>query len=86
MQRATAQVIFGGLGAEGIMPVSTANWKIGTGKTLVPNGRLAYGTPESVGLNATKLKQIDQLMQTALGNRVVPGSQIIVARKGKIVY
>lgn len=86
MQRATAQVIFGGLGAGGVMPVSTGNWKIGSGKVLAPNGRLSYGTPESVGMNATKLKQIDQLMQTALGNRVVPGSQIIVARKGKIVY
>ncbi|WP_027303095.1 glycoside hydrolase family 3 N-terminal domain-containing protein [Rudanella lutea] len=86
MQRATAQVIFGGLGAEGVMPVSTGNWKIGYGKTVVPAGRLAYGTPESVGMNATKLKQIDQLMQTALAGKVVPGSQIIVARKGKIVY
>ncbi|MCY7357886.1 MAG: serine hydrolase [Rudanella sp.] len=86
MQRATAQVIFGGLGAGGIMPVSTGNWKIGSGKVLSPNGRLAYGTPESVGMNSTKLKQIGQLMQTALGNRVVPGSQIIVARKGTIVY
>lgn len=86
MQRATAQVIFGGLGAQGIMPVSTGNWKIGFGKTLAPNGRLSYGTPESVGLNSTKLKQIEQLMQTALNGRVVPGSQIIVARKGKIVF
>lgn len=86
MQRATAQVIFGGLGAGGVMPVSTGNWKIGSGKVLAPNGRLSYGTPESVGMNAAKLKQIDQLMQTALGGRVVPGSQIIVARKGKIVY
>ncbi len=86
MQRATAQVIFGGLGAQGIMPVSTGNWKIGFGKTLAPNGRLSYGTPESVGMNSNKLKQIDQLMQTALNGRVVPGSQIIVARKGKIVF
>lgn len=86
MQRATAQVIFGGLGAGGVMPVSTGNWKIGSGKVLAPNGRLAYGTPESVGMNASKLKQIDQFMQTALNNRVIPGSQIIVARKGKIVY
>lgn len=86
MQRATAQVIFGGLGAKGIMPVSTGNWKIGSGKTLAPNGRLSYGTPESVGMNSTKLKQIDQLMQTALSGRVVPGSQIIVARKGKIIF
>jgi len=86
MQRATAQVIFGGLGAQGIMPVSTGNWKIGFGKTLAPSGRLSYGTPESVGMNSTKLKQIDQLMQTALNGRVVPGSQIIVARKGKIVF
>lgn len=86
MQRATAQIIFGGLGAEGVMPVSTGNWKIGSGKTLNPNGRLAYGTPESVGMNAAKLKQIDQLVQTSLANRVVPGCQILVARKGKIVF
>lgn len=86
MQRATAQVIFGGLGAAGVMPISTGSWKIGESKTIAPVTRLAYGTPESVGMNANKLKQIDQLVQTALNGKVVPGCQILVARRGKIVF
>ena len=86
MHRATAEVIFGGLAAKGILPISIGDWKAGDGFSVAPNGRLGYGTPESVKMNSLKLAQIDKMAMQAIKDRVVPGCQILVARKGTIVY
>lgn len=42
--------------------------------------------PKEVGMNATVLAQIDQLALDAVKQRATPGCQILVARKGKVVY
>ena len=86
MQRVVPQILFGGLGAHGMLPISTGDLKIGTSLSLNPEGRLSAGSPESVGMKSTVLHQIDALAQGAVKNRVVPGCEILVARKGKIVY
>ncbi|RIV27656.1 glycoside hydrolase [Fibrisoma montanum] len=86
MQRVVPQVLFGGLGARGILPISTGHLKAGLGETLSPEGRLSIGTPESVGMKSAVLSKIDGLAKNAVKDRVVPGCQILVARKGKIVY
>ncbi len=86
MQRVVPQVLFGGLGARGMLPISTGDMKVGMGLTLNPESRLSVGSPESVGMKSTTLHQIDALVQGAVKNHVVPGCEILVARKGKIVY
>ena len=86
MQRVVPQVLFGGLGARGMLPVSVGDMKVGMGLTLNPEGRLSAGSPESVGMKTTVLNQIDAIAQGAVKNHVVPGCEILVARKGKIVY
>ncbi|WP_420148251.1 glycoside hydrolase family 3 N-terminal domain-containing protein [Spirosoma sp.] len=86
MQHVVPQVLFGGLGARGMLPISMGELKIGTGLTVNPEGRLSSGSPESVGMKSSVLSQIDAIAQTAVKNRVVPGCEILVARKGKIVY
>ncbi|ADB41359.1 Beta-N-acetylhexosaminidase [Spirosoma linguale DSM 74] len=86
MQRVVPQVLFGGLGAKGMLPISTGDLKVGLGHTLNPEGRLSTGSPESVGMKTTVLNQIDAIAQGAVKNHVVPGCEILVARKGKIVY
>jgi CubicO group peptidase (beta-lactamase class C family) len=47
---------------------------------------LQYGTPESVGMNSYKLKKIDSLANLGIQEQMYPGAQILVARKGKIIY
>ncbi len=42
--------------------------------------------PKEVGMNATVLAQIDQLALDAVKQGATPGCQILVARKGKVVY
>lgn len=86
MERVVPQVLFGGLGARGMLPISTGALKVGTGLSLNPEGRLSAGAPESVGMKSSVLNQIDAMAHSAVKNHVVPGCEILVARKGKIVY
>ena len=86
MQRVVPQMLFGGLGARGMLPISTGDLKVGLGLSLNPEARLSVGSPESVGMKSTVLNQIDAIAQGAVKNHVVPGCEILVARKGKIVY
>jgi len=48
--------------------------------------RLAYSIPEDVGLSSEKLMKIDSIAEVVLKEKMAPGMQVLVARKGKIVY
>ena len=51
------------------------------------NGPLTYASPESVKMNGEYLNRtIDSIANSAIENRCFPGCQILVARKGKIVF
>lgn len=86
-QEITAQIIFGARPAKGRLPVSAGeafpvNTKISTNHL----GRLSYGTPESVGMNSERLKQVDKLAQRVVNEGMAPGVQVLVARHGKVFY
>ncbi|TBW29238.1 glycoside hydrolase family 3 N-terminal domain-containing protein [Gramella sp. KN1008] len=86
-QQKVAQVIFGALEAKGRLPVSIKNeFPEGTGFNTRSINRLSYGAPESVGMNSAKLKKIDSIIDVAIDKKMTPGAQVLVARKGKIVY
>ncbi|MCK8492072.1 serine hydrolase [Spirosoma sp. RP8] len=86
MQRVVPQVLFGALGSRGMLPISTGDLKVGLGETVSPEGRLSAGSPESVGMKTAVLAKIDAIAQNAVRDHVVPGCEILVARKGKVVY
>lgn len=48
--------------------------------------RLGYTSPEAAGLDSRTLHQIDGVVQELIHTRAAPGCQVLVARKGKIVY
>ncbi|WP_317041963.1 glycoside hydrolase family 3 N-terminal domain-containing protein [Salegentibacter salegens] len=86
-QEKAAQLIFGAIEARGKLPVSIGNnFPEGTGYQTRNIDRLAYGLPESVGLNSYKLSRIDSIITEAIDKKMTPGAQILIARKGKIVY
>ncbi|MBZ9631770.1 serine hydrolase [Salegentibacter sp. LM13S] len=86
-QEKAAQLIFGAIEARGKLPVSIGNnFPEGTGYQTKNLDRLAYGLPESVGLNSSKLNRIDSIITEAIEKEMTPGAQILIARKGKIVY
>ncbi len=86
-QELSAQLIFGARGANGKLPVSLGeDFPVNTHYETKPLRRLQYGTPESVGVNSYKLKKIDSLAKVGLWDDMYPGAQILVARKGKVIY
>jgi len=86
-QELSAQLIFGSITAKGSLPVSIGNqFPVNTTNFTRLQKRLQYGTPESVGVNSTKLKNIDSLVNYGIKENMMPGAQVLVARKGKIIY
>ncbi|MDO4229233.1 MAG: glycoside hydrolase family 3 N-terminal domain-containing protein [Capnocytophaga sp.] len=86
-QEKTAQLIFGAIEGKGVLPVSAhPELPVNTSVETQKIGRLGYGLPESVGLSSRKLNGIDSLAQLVLDKRMAPGMQVLVAKKGKIVY
>jgi len=86
-QKKSAQVLFGALLSKGILPVSAhEELLVNTSLKINRLERLKYGLPESVNMNSSKLKEIDSIVNTAIDSLVMPGAQILIARKGKVVY
>ncbi|MGB0176387.1 MAG: glycoside hydrolase family 3 N-terminal domain-containing protein, partial [Owenweeksia sp.] len=83
----SAQIIFGAEGAQGRLPVSTtALFGEGFGISTPSLHRLGYGLPGEVGLDHNKLEKIDLLVDEAIRNRATPGCQLLVARRGKVIF
>lgn len=88
-QLEAAQVVLGFTEPTGKLPVSiNEKLPIGTGLSFeeLANDRLGYAHPEEMGFNSTKLAKIDSLVKAGLNREAYPGCQVLVARKGKIVY
>jgi beta-glucosidase-like glycosyl hydrolase/CubicO group peptidase (beta-lactamase class C family) len=86
-QQKAAQIIFGAIPSKGVLPVSIRNdFKVGYGIHFSSVSRLSYGLPERVGMSSERLKKIDSIAQYAVDSLMTPGIQLIVARKGKIIY
>lgn len=85
-QMASAQIIFGGLEAQGRLPVSVnEHFPVGTGFDT-KRTRLGFSLPEQVGLSTLKLNAIDSIVDDAVKKKATPGCQVLVARKGKVVF
>ena len=87
-QELTAQILFGALAAKGKLPVSLSNsmYKVGHGFETSKIDRLSYGHPESVGMSSLKLSKLDSVANFAIEDEMTPGIQLLVARKGKVIY
>ena len=82
-----AQLIFGGIGASGRLPVSIGEiFSAGDGIDMEGGIRFSYTIPEEVGMDSEVLVEgIDSLVAQALDAKAIPGCQILVARNKKIV-
>ncbi len=51
------------------------------------SAQLVYDKPESVGLNAHYIESnVDSIMQDAITQKAFPGAQLLVTKKGKIIF
>lgn len=85
-QQKSAQLLFGAIPAKGNLPVSAGEFKVGQGITYNAIKNLSYGLPESVGMSSEKLKRLDSVVNYAITEKMTPGVQLLVARKGKVIY
>ena len=86
-QEISGQMIFGALETKGKLPVSIKNnFAEGHGLMSTSLKRLAYSIPEEMGMSSLKLKKIDSMASIILKEKMAPGMQILVARKGTVIY
>ncbi|MDC6352755.1 glycoside hydrolase family 3 N-terminal domain-containing protein [Zeaxanthinibacter sp. PT1] len=86
-QQKTAQIIFGALPAKGSLPVSAhRDFPVNSGIKFDALLRLGYDVPERVGMSRIGLARIDTLVQNGIDSMMFPGAQVLVARKGKVIY
>ena len=84
--KVTAQIIFGAMAASGELPFAVAGFKEGQGITSETTGRLSFNLPEAAGMDSRTLAKIDAIAREAIEIGATPGSHVLVAKDGKIVY
>lgn len=86
-QEVAAQLIFGSNGANGRLPVSiNQDFAVGEGLEVKKINRLGFDIPENVGMSTAVLTNIDMIAQEVISKKIAPGMQVLVARKGKVIY
>ena len=87
MQQKSAQILFGAVTAKGSIPVSIDSlFRTGDGIKYNALYNLSYGRPERVGMSSEALIKVDSVAQYAVDNQMTPGIQLLIARKGKVIY
>ena len=86
-QKKAAELIFGAIPARGKLPVTAhPDFPVNRQIKLKSLLRMGYSYPERVGLDRQKLAEVDTLVQHGLDSLMYPGAQVLVARRGKVVY
>ncbi|WP_396166726.1 glycoside hydrolase family 3 N-terminal domain-containing protein [Flavobacterium sp.] len=82
-----AELLFGAIEPQGKLPVSiNEEFKDGFGLTTEKLNRLGFTAPENVGMSPKVLSQIDVLAKKAIDGKMTPGIQVLVARRGKVLF
>lgn len=86
-QQKAAEILFGAVGAKGVLPVTVSQeFPVNTSVKTQSLQRLGYSTPERVGVSSLKLAEVDKLVQNGLDSLMYPGAQVLIARRGKVIY
>jgi CubicO group peptidase (beta-lactamase class C family)/beta-glucosidase-like glycosyl hydrolase len=82
------QIIFGGTGAKGRLPVDVnSSYRSGDGLDTGDNVRLKYSFPGYAGVDMENLqKKIDSIAILGIREKAFPGCQVLVARKGSVIF
>jgi len=83
----TAQLIFGGTAASSKLPVTVSpKFKAGDGFHTAAI-RLSYTVPEELGIKSGDLeKPIDNIVRSAIAQRVTPGAVVMVVKDGRVIF
>ena len=84
----SAQLLFGGIGASGRLPVSAMPfYQCGDGLDTRGGIRLSFTTPEMAGLNGEFLRsRIDSISQAGITAGAYPGCEVLAVRNGQVFF
>jgi hypothetical protein len=86
-QEVSAELIFGAIESQGTLPVSiNEKFSDGFGLSTIKLNRLGFTAPENVGMSPKVLSRIDGLAKKAIDGKMTPGIQVLVARRGKVIF
>jgi len=83
----SAELLFGAIEARGKLPVSiNKSFKVNDGLATIKLNRLGFTTPENEDMNPLILSKIDSIAQKAINGKMTPGIQVLVARRGNVIF
>lgn len=86
-QEVSAELLFGAIESQGKLPVSVnEQFPVNTGITTEKLNRLGFTAPLNVGMSQEVLTKIDAVAKKAIDGKMTPGIQLLVARRGKVIY
>lgn len=86
-EKISAELIFGGVAAQGHLKDSvSSNFKPGDG-FLTQQSRLHYAIPERVGINGKKLtREIDAIANEMINKKAAPGAVIMIVKDKEVIF
>ena len=83
-----SQIVFGGIGTTGRLPVSVKGmFREGAGVDVESLGRLSYTFPEETGLNSENItSKVDSIINAGIEAGAFPGSCVLVAHHSKVIF
>jgi beta-N-acetylhexosaminidase len=87
-QDLTGQLLFGGIGATGRLPVDIGHdFHAGEGEDTEGGIRFSYVIPESLGINGEDFKKkIDSICLSGVKAKAYPGCEVLLAKDGKVFF
>jgi CubicO group peptidase (beta-lactamase class C family) len=87
IQKAAAQIIFGGLEAKGKLAVNINDTlPAGTSIKTSFHNRFSYTLPEAAGMDSRTLEKIEAIAQEAIDIKGTPGCHVLIAKDGKVIF
>ncbi len=84
-QKSAAKALFGGIEVSGKLPVSSSDYKVGTGINT-KKVRLDYSLPEKVGIKSSKLSHIENIALEGIRQKAYPGCYVMIVKEGVVIY
>ena len=82
----SAQLLFGGIPAKGLLPVSAGKqFPVRTG-IIDKKIRLKYAPPLELNIDELKLKKIDSIIIGAIQKKAMPGCQVLAVKNGVVFF
>lgn len=86
-EEASAEIIYGVLGARGRLPVSVVpHFPVYTGIRTEGGRRIKYRDPDQMGIDSGILRRVDSIAVMGIKEKAYPGCQIAVIKDGAMIY